>query len=99
VARENGAILMFEAAVGGGYNPLSPQLIEHLKTNRITRINGILNAHTTNYILTKITREKRPSKKCSRKRMAIVLPKPTRRRHRRIRYHAQNLHFDFDSPL
>jgi homoserine dehydrogenase len=69
LARENGAILMFEAAVGGGI-PIISSLIDILKTNRITRINGILNG-TTNYILTKITREKRPFEEVLKEAQAI----------------------------
>lgn len=69
LARENGAILMFEAAVGGGI-PIISSLIDILKTNKITRINGILNG-TTNYILTKITKEKRPFEEVLREAQAI----------------------------
>lgn len=69
LARENGATLMFEAAVGGGI-PIIASLIDILKTNKITRINGILNG-TTNYILTKITKEKRPFEEVLKEAQAI----------------------------
>ena len=57
LAKNNKVSLMFEAAVGGGI-PIISSIIQILKTNKINRIQGILNG-TTNYILTKITREKR----------------------------------------
>ena len=51
-AKENGAIYLFEAAVGGGI-PLKRPIYRCLAGNRITKIMGILNG-TTNYILTKM---------------------------------------------
>lgn len=51
-AKENGAIYLFEAAVGGGI-PLIRPIYRCLAGNRITKIMGILNG-TTNYILTKM---------------------------------------------
>ncbi|MQY77326.1 MAG: homoserine dehydrogenase, partial [Spirochaeta sp.] len=53
LARENGARLKFEAAVGGGI-PIIKVIRESLIGNRITRISGIVNG-TTNYILTRMT--------------------------------------------
>ena len=54
-AKENGAIYLFEAAVGGGI-PLIRPIYRCLAGNRITKIMGILNG-TTNYILTKMFSE------------------------------------------
>ncbi|MCL1802798.1 MAG: homoserine dehydrogenase [Eubacteriaceae bacterium] len=56
LAKENGVQLLFEASVGGGI-PIINSVVELLKINRIDRITGILNG-TTNYILTKIAKEK-----------------------------------------
>jgi len=57
VARETGATLRFEAAVGGGIPLLGP-IAQDLAANRITRVRGIVNG-TTNYMLTAMTREGR----------------------------------------
>ncbi|MDR2519686.1 MAG: homoserine dehydrogenase [Eubacteriaceae bacterium] len=57
IAQEHGAHLLYEASVGGGI-PVIDSIVELLKINRITRIHGILNG-TTNFILTKIAKEKR----------------------------------------
>jgi len=51
-AKENGAVYLFEAAVGGGI-PLIRPMYRCLAGNNIKRIMGILNG-TTNYILTKM---------------------------------------------
>lgn len=56
-ARENSADLFFEASVGGGI-PIIRSLKESLAANRIKKIMGIVNG-TTNYILTKMSREGR----------------------------------------
>lgn len=50
IARENGVRYLFEASVGGGIPVIRP-MINDLSSNKINRINGILNG-TTNYILT-----------------------------------------------
>ncbi len=52
LAKKNGVVYRFEAAVGGGIPVLSP-LISHVKQNKIREVRGILNG-TTNYILTKM---------------------------------------------
>ena len=57
LAQENGVNILFEASVGGGI-PIINSIVETLKINRITKIQGILNG-TTNFILTKIADEKR----------------------------------------
>ena len=57
-ARRNGAILRFEAAVGGGIPVLGP-LASDLAANRIERVRGIVNG-TTNYILSAMTDEDAP---------------------------------------
>ena len=57
-AEEKGVDLAFEAAVGGCM-PIIKSLRESLVANRIHSMTGILNG-TCNYILTKITDEKRP---------------------------------------
>jgi homoserine dehydrogenase len=49
-ARRSGAVLRFEAAVGGGIPVLGP-LAGDLAANRVTAVRGIVNG-TTNYILT-----------------------------------------------
>ena len=55
LAEENGVGFAFEASVGGGI-PLIDSIRRTLAANRIESILGILNG-TTNYILTKMTRE------------------------------------------
>jgi len=57
IARQNGVRILFEASVGGGI-PIIDSVAELLKINRISSVMGILNG-TTNYILTKLTKEKR----------------------------------------
>jgi homoserine dehydrogenase len=57
LAEENGIRIGFEAAVAGGI-PIIRALREGLVANSIERIYGILNG-TTNYILTKMLKEKR----------------------------------------
>ena len=57
-AEEKGVDLAFEAAVGGCM-PIIKSIRESLVANRIQSMTGILNG-TCNYILTKITDEKRP---------------------------------------
>ena len=54
-AAEHGCDLMFEAAVAGGI-PIIRPLKECLAGNEITEVMGIVNG-TTNYILTKMTKE------------------------------------------
>ncbi len=54
-AQQSGALLYFEAAVGGGI-PVVQGLNEGLAANRIGKIYGILNG-TTNYILTRMNSE------------------------------------------
>jgi len=56
LAKENGCDLFYEASVGGGI-PLIRSLVEGLASDRITKMMGIING-TTNYILTKMTKEK-----------------------------------------
>ncbi|WP_027340811.1 homoserine dehydrogenase [Halonatronum saccharophilum] len=55
-ADEYGVDFYFEASVGGGIPIISP-LKEDLAGNRITKVMGIVNG-TTNYILTKMDRER-----------------------------------------
>lgn len=55
IAEENSAELRFEASVAGGIPIISP-LKDSLSANEITQVMGIVNG-TTNYILTKMTRE------------------------------------------
>jgi len=57
LARETGAMLRFEAAVGGGIPLLGPIALD-LAANRIGRVRGIVNG-TTNYMLTAMAREGR----------------------------------------
>lgn len=52
LARANGVRYLFEASVGGGIPVIRP-MINDLSSNRIRKINGILNG-TTNYILTEM---------------------------------------------
>jgi homoserine dehydrogenase len=58
LARQTGAALRFEAAVGGGIPVLSP-LATDLAANDIRRIRGVVNG-TTNFILTVMAEEGRP---------------------------------------
>ncbi|MCH2507768.1 MAG: homoserine dehydrogenase [Dehalococcoidia bacterium] len=55
LARENNALLLFEASVAGGIPIIGP-LINDLNANQIQSIRSIING-TTNYILTKMTNE------------------------------------------
>ena len=50
IAAKNGARYMFEASVGGGIPIIRPMTVD-LASNKIKKINGILNG-TTNYIIT-----------------------------------------------
>ncbi|WP_299572518.1 homoserine dehydrogenase [uncultured Leptotrichia sp.] len=52
LAKENGVLFLFEAAVGGGI-PIVTPLMESLVANTVTEIRGIMNG-TSNYILTKM---------------------------------------------
>jgi homoserine dehydrogenase len=54
-AREKGCDVLFEASVAGGI-PIIRTLIEGFSSDRITKIMGIVNG-TTNYILTKMSRD------------------------------------------
>lgn len=56
LAREQECLIYFEASVGSGV-PLIQGINEGLAVNRIDRVKGILNG-TSNYILTKMAREK-----------------------------------------
>lgn len=55
VARENGCDLFYEASVGGGI-PLLRSVADGLISDRINQVMGIVNG-TTNYILTKMTKD------------------------------------------
>jgi len=55
LAQENQCDIFYEASVGGGI-PIIRSLTEGLASDKITRMIGIING-TTNYILTKMTRE------------------------------------------
>lgn len=55
IAKANSLNFMFEASVGGGI-PIIRPLNQSLTADEITKITGILNG-TTNYILTKMSRE------------------------------------------
>ncbi|MGV3489047.1 MAG: homoserine dehydrogenase [Tuberibacillus sp.] len=54
-ASEYGCDLFYEASVGGGI-PVLRSLVDGLSSDRITKMIGIING-TTNYILTKMTKE------------------------------------------
>lgn len=56
LAEENGVMLRYEASVGGGI-PIIRSLEDQLRNNDITEIRGILNG-TTNFILTKMVKDK-----------------------------------------
>ena len=55
IAAENGVRYMFEASVGGGIPVIRPMMTD-LASNKINKINGILNG-TTNYILTSMKKD------------------------------------------
>ncbi|MBU5485414.1 homoserine dehydrogenase [Clostridium sp. MSJ-11] len=55
-SREEGVMLFYEGSVGGGI-PIINGLNENLVANKIEEVIGIING-TTNYILSKMTREK-----------------------------------------
>lgn len=54
-AEEEGVLFYYEASVGGGI-PIIREINESLTANKIEKLVGIING-TTNYILTKMTRE------------------------------------------
>ena len=56
IAKEHDACYMYEASVGGGI-PIIRPFVNCLAANRISSVSGILNG-TTNYILTKMFKEK-----------------------------------------
>lgn len=58
VASENRCDLFYEASVAGGI-PILRSLVEGLASDRVTKMMGIVNG-TTNYILTKMSKEGRP---------------------------------------
>ncbi|MFN0087458.1 MAG: homoserine dehydrogenase [Blastocatellia bacterium] len=58
LANRRNVTIFFEAAVGGGI-PLISTLQRGLQANRLSRVAGIVNG-TTNYILTKMERERKP---------------------------------------
>jgi homoserine dehydrogenase len=62
LAERTGAVLAFEAAVGGGV-PVIKTLREALAGNRISRVSGILNG-TCNFILSKMETERSPFEVC-----------------------------------
>jgi homoserine dehydrogenase len=57
VASENGCDLFYEASVAGGI-PILRSLVDGLASDRVTKMMGIVNG-TTNYILTKMSKEGR----------------------------------------
>ncbi len=56
IAKNNNVLIRYEASVGGGI-PLISTINDAMVSNEIIRMMGILNG-TTNYILTKMTKEK-----------------------------------------
>ena len=68
-AEEHGVDFYFEASVGGGI-PLVFPLKQSLAGNRIKEVIGILNG-TTNYILTKMSREGQPYEKVLQEAQAL----------------------------
>ncbi len=58
MAKEHGALFLFEASVGGGI-PIIRPMAQCLAANEIERVTGILNG-TTNYILTRMFHEQQP---------------------------------------
>ncbi len=55
LAEENDVFFLYEASVAGGVPVLKP-LKDHIRTNNISKVQGILNG-TCNYILTRMTEE------------------------------------------
>ncbi|WP_026381060.1 homoserine dehydrogenase [Afifella pfennigii] len=68
-AEANGAMLSFEAAVGGGI-PIVKSLREALAGNRVTKLFGILNG-TCNYILTRMESEGLTFEECLAEAQAL----------------------------
>lgn len=69
IAAENGCDLFFEASVAGGI-PIIRSLVDGLASDRITKMMGIVNG-TTNYILTKMSREGRPYEEVLKEAQAL----------------------------
>lgn len=73
-ARTGGAEVWFEASVGGGI-PIIRPLKESLAANRIQSVLGIVNG-TTNYILTRMTREGMPFEDALREAQRLGYAEP-----------------------
>ena len=69
LARENGVVILYEAAVAGGI-PLILPIKTSLMANEFSCVAGILNG-TTNYILTKMEEENIPYETCLAKAQAL----------------------------
>ena len=76
-AKSSGAGLYYEAAVGGGI-PIIRTINSSLQANKINKLMGIING-TTNYILTKMSQDKRSYKDVLEEamRLGIAEPDPT----------------------
>jgi len=69
LARENGVVILYEAAVAGGI-PLILPIKTSLAANEFSSVAGILNG-TTNYILTKMEEENLSYEECLTKAQAL----------------------------
>ena len=69
LARENGVVILYEAAVAGGI-PLILPIKTSLMANEFNSVAGILNG-TTNYILTKMEEENLSYDECLKKAQAL----------------------------
>lgn len=69
IAREKNVSYLYEAAVGGGI-PIIRPLRDCFRSDRITRISGILNG-TTNYILTRMAQTGEPMEKALAEAQAL----------------------------
>ena len=69
IARENGVVILYEAAVAGGI-PLILPIKTSLAANEFSSVAGILNG-TTNYILTKMEEENIPYDVCLAKAQSL----------------------------
>lgn len=73
-AKSSGAGLYYEAAVGGGI-PIIRTINSSLQANKINKIMGIING-TTNYILTKMSQDKRSYKDVLEEAMSLGIAEP-----------------------
>ena len=77
-AAKHGCDIFYEASVAGGI-PILRTIVDGFSSDRITKIMGIVNG-TTNYILTKMSKENASYDEVLKEAQNWVMPKPIRHR-------------------